>query len=115
MHSGFSALRSALPMNIKAHYPGHNVWARAEADIARIIAIWRDCLKQYGGPYLFGELSMAGAMYAPVCTRFHTYDVKLDRECAQYCERILSLPQMLEWIEAAKLEPDDIDELDIEF
>ena len=115
MHSGFSALRSALPMNIKAHYPGHKVWARAEADIVRIASIWRDCLARYGGPYLFGKLSMADAMYAPVCTRFRTYDVKLDALCTGYCEKILALPQMLEWIEAAKQEPDDIDEFDIEF
>ncbi len=115
MHAGFSALRSALPMNLRAHYPGHKVWARADADIARITSIWRECLEKYGGPYLFGELSMADAIYAPVCTRFRTYDVKLDWQCTEYCERILSLPQMLEWLEAAKLEPDDIDELDIEF
>ena len=115
MHSGFSSLRAALPMNLKAHYPGFKIWARAQADIDRITAIWRECLDTYGGPYLFGERSMADAMYAPVCTRFVTYDVNLDEQCAAYCKRIMALPEMVEWIEAAKQEPEEIDELDAEF
>ena len=115
MHSGFSALRSALPMNLKAHFPDFKVWSRAKADIDRITEIWRDCLKTYGGPFLFGKRSIADAMYAPVCTRFVTYDVKLDKECAAYCKSIMALPEVKEWIAAAKLEPEDIDELDVEF
>src|SRR6188768_3477558 len=82
MHSGFYNLRSALPMNLKAHHPGFKVWAGAQADIDRVMAVWRKCLSTYGGPYLFGKLTMADAMYAPVCTRFLTYDVKLDAQCA---------------------------------
>lgn len=86
MHSGFSALRSALPMNLRAHYPGFKVWARAQGDIDRIAAIWRDCLAAYRGPYLFGARCMADAMYAPVVTRFATYDVQLDEVSATYCQ-----------------------------
>ncbi len=115
MHSGFSALRSALPMNVKARFPGFRIWSRAQADIERIADIWRECLSAYGGPYLFGKLSMADAMYAPVVTRFLTYDVKLDRACADYAARIMAWPDMVEWIEAAKLEQTDIDELEVEF
>jgi glutathione S-transferase len=115
MHSGFSSLRSALPMNLKRTFPGHKVWARALADIERITTIWRECLADYGGPFLFGERSMADAMYAPVVTRFITYDVALDAPCAAYGRRIMALPEMAEWIAAAKREPDDIDELDMEF
>jgi glutathione S-transferase len=115
MHSGFSNLRSALPMNLKAHYPGFKVYAGARADIDRIAAIWRDCFANYKGPYLFGSISMADAMYAPVCSRFLTYDVALDTECAAYCRQMMELPQMLEWIEAAKAEPDELEELDAEF
>jgi glutathione S-transferase len=115
MHSGFSNLRSALPMNIKAHLPGFKVWTGARADIDRIVTIWRDCFSMYRGPYLFGTLSMADAMYAPVCTRFLTYDVKLDAQCAAYCDRILALPDMIEWVEAARIEPDELEELDAEF
>src|SRR5262249_35674685 len=113
MHSGFTNLRSALPMNLKSSYPGFKVWAGAQADIDRIGTIWRDALGQYGGPYLFGaKPTLADAMYAPVATRFETYDVKLDRTCADYCETVLNLPDMLEWIEAAKAEPDAVEELE---
>jgi glutathione S-transferase len=116
MHSGFTNLRSALPMNIKASYPGFKVWAGAQADIDRILTIWRDCFKRYGGPYLFGDTpTLADAMYAPVTTRFKTYNVSLDRGAADYCETILNLPDMLEWIEAAKEEPDAVEELEAEF
>lgn len=115
MHSGFHNLRSALPMNLKAHFPGYSVWSGAQGDIERVCAIWRECLDTYGGPYLFGGLSLADAMYAPVCTRFLTYNVKLDGDCAGYCETISSWPAMVEWTEAAKLEPDELEELDVEF
>lgn len=115
MHSGFYNLRSALPMNLKAHYPGFKVWSGAEADIARVIAIWHMCLEQSGGPFLFGTPTMADAMYAPVCTRFKTYGVKLDPVSQGYCDTIMTWPLMQPWIDAAKLEPDDIDELDAEF
>ena len=115
MHSGFANLRSALPMNLKAHYPGFKVWAGAQADIDRVTEIWRDCLKRYGGPYLFGERSMADAMYAPVCLRFLTYDVALDEASRAYCETIAQWPDLQRWIAEAKAEPDDVEELDAEF
>jgi glutathione S-transferase len=115
MHSGFSALRSALPMNLKGHFSGFKVWIRAQADVERIAEIWRECLTNYGGPFLFGERTMADAMYAPVVTRFVTYDVKLDRQCTAYGKRIMQMPEMMHWVEAAKLEPTDIDELEVEF
>jgi glutathione S-transferase len=116
MHSGFSNLRSALPMNIKAHYPGFKVWAGARADIDRIVAIWRECLTGSGGPFLFGgKPCTADAMFAPVVTRFITYDVSLEPDCAAYCTSILAMPAMQEWITAAKAEPDELEELDVEF
>src|SRR5215831_13482027 len=101
MHSGFTNLRSALPMNLKVRHPGFKVWAGAQADIDRITTIWRECLAAYHGPYLFGKLTMADAMYAPVVTRFLSYDVRLDRQCALYRQRIMELPDMLEWRSAA--------------
>jgi glutathione S-transferase len=116
MHSGFSNLRSALPMNLKAHFPGFKSWAGARADIDRVVAIWKDCFGQYKGPYLFGDKPCAAdAMYAPVCTRFLTYDVVLDSASAQYCKTIMALPYIQEWLEAAKVEPDELEELDVEF
>ena len=115
MHSGFYNLRSALPMNLKAHHPGFKVWAGAQADISRVVAIWRECLETYGGPYLFGRLTMADAMYAPVCTRFLTYDIKLDAVCAAYCSAIMEWPAMTEWVTDALAEPAELEELDVEF
>jgi glutathione S-transferase len=116
MHSGFINLRSALPMNLKAHYPGFKVWAGAQADIDRVLAIWRECLATSKGPYLFGgQPCTADAMYAPVVTRFLTYDVKLDAQSTAYCNAIMALPHMEEWITAAKAEPDELEELDVEF
>lgn len=116
MHSGFTNMRSALPMNIRAHYPGFKVWAGAQADIERIVAIWRGCLTAHGGPFLMGVApTLADAMYAPVCSRFTTYDVKLDGECEAYRARIMSLPLMQEWIEGALAEPEELEELGAEF
>jgi glutathione S-transferase len=116
MHSGFSALRTALPMNIKARFSNFKIWSRAQADIDRIVEIWRECMANYGGPYLFGDkVGMADAMYAPVVTRFLSYGVVLDPVCAAYCQRIMALPAMQEWVAQALLEPDDIDELEAEF
>jgi glutathione S-transferase len=116
MHSGFANLRSALPMNLKARYTNFKLWAGAQPDIDRVLEIWRDCLKRYDGPYLFGDApTLADAMYAPVCTRFLTYGVKIDRMSQDYCDTIMNLPDMIEWVEAAKAEPDAVEELDAEF
>jgi glutathione S-transferase len=116
MHSGFTNMRSALPMNLKAFHPGFKVWAGAQADIDRIVSIWRECLAASKGPFLFGKTpGMADAMFAPVVTRFITYDVKLDSDCAAYCKAIMALPAMQEWLEGAKAEPDEVVELDVEF
>ena len=115
MHSGFANLRAALPMNLKAKHPGFKVWAGAQSDIDRICVIWREQLAASGGPFLFGARSMADAMYAPVCTRFATYDVALDRACATYRDHILALPEMREWTSAALKEPDEVEELEVEF
>ena len=116
MHSGFASLRSALPMNLKGDFPGHKVWTRALADIERITTIWNECIEQYGGPFLFGaQRCMADAMYAPVATRFMTYHVKLDRISLLYCGQIMQMAEMKEWTAAARREPDEIDELDMDF
>ncbi len=116
MNSGFANLRASLPMNLKGKFPGHKVWAGAQPDIDRIVEIWTECLATYGGPFLFGkQRGMADAMYAPVATRFLTYDVKLNKPCLLYCQTIMAMPEMKEWVAAAKLEPDDIEELDMDF
>lgn len=116
MHQGFANLRSALPFHVKGRYPGFKVFAGALADIERVCTIWRDCLAQYGGPYLFGAApTLADAMYAPVVLRFHTYDVTLDAVCKRYADTVRAWPLVREYVAAAQLEPDDMEELDAEF
>lgn len=115
MHSGFHNLRSALPMNLKARHKAFKIFSGARPDVERIKAIWSECLSTYGGPYLFGALSVADAMYAPVCTRFRTYAVDLDPALSAYCESIFDWPLMREWTEGALAEPDEIIELEVEF
>ena len=120
MNSGFANLRASLPMNLKGlverRYPGHKIWGGAVPDIERIVEIWTECLATYGGPYLFGaQRGMADAMYAPVVTRFLTYDVKLNEACKAYCTTIMAMPEMQEWLAAAQLEPEEIEQLDMDF
>jgi glutathione S-transferase len=116
IHSGFTTLRASLPVNLKGHFPGFKVWSRAQSDIDRVCTIWLECLEKSGGPFLFGaRRTMADAMYAPVVTRFMTYDVKLPPQLAAYAKTIMTMPEMAEWIEAAREEPADIEELEVEY
>ena len=115
MHSGFYNLRSALPMNLKARHKAYKIFSGARPDIERIKAIWTECLDKYDGQFLFGDLSMADAMYAPVCARFLTYAVRLDGKLAAYQDRILQWSLMQEWTTDARAEPEELIELDVEF
>lgn len=115
MHSGFHNLRSALPMNLKARHASFKIFSGARPDIERIKTIWTECLDAYGGPYLFGDLSVADAMYAPVCTRFRTYAVALEPPLQAYADRILDWPLMQEWTTDACAEPEEMIELEVEF
>jgi len=115
IHSGFTTLRASLPVNLRGHFPNFKIWSRAQADIDRVSTIWRECLARSGGPFLFGERTMADAMYAPVVTRFTTYDVKLEPTLKAYVGTITAMPEMQQWIEAAKAEPADIEELEVEY
>ncbi len=116
MHSGFTNLRSALPMNLRAKIEGFRVFSGVEADVARITDIWTEALGQWGGPYLFGSSpTVADAMFAPVCTRFRTYGIELAPNLDAYCDAIYALEPMQRWLELAAQEPDHIDELDAEF
>ncbi len=115
IHSGFVTLRGSLPVNLKGHFPGFKIWTRAQADIDRVCTIWRDCLAVSGGPFLFGARTIADAMYAPVVTRFMTYDVKLEPRLKTYADTIMNMPEMIEWVAAAREEPSDIEELEVEY
>jgi len=111
MHAGFADLRNNMPMNIRASYPGKGMTPQVRTDIERITGLWRDCRKRFAGAapkddgFLFGSISAADAMYAPVVTRLRTYGVTVDSDTDAYCKAILAHPPMKEWIDAAKNEP----------
>ena len=112
MHSSFPALRGQFPMNIRSSFPGREVTPEAQADINRVMAIWRRCRNNFGegnGDFLFGRFTIADAMYAPVVTRFRTYKFDLEREADSYCDVIMAMPAMQEWAAAARNEPMVID------
>jgi glutathione S-transferase len=117
IHAGFNRLRSACPMNIRGKTPiGYNPLVTAENDVARIVAIWHDCLAKSEGPFLFGARpNMADAMYAPVVLRFMTYSIALDPQCQAYSDAVLSLPAMQEWMDAAMAEVEEEIEFEGEF
>jgi len=81
-----------------------------QADIDRITAIWRECRQNFGagGEMLFGEFTIADAMFAPVVLRFVTYGVQLDAIAQSYAEAVLVLPAMQEWLKTAAAEPETI-------
>lgn len=106
MHSGFQNLRQSMPMNCRAKLPGKGMTPSVQADIDRITGIWRDCRQKFGtgGEMLFGEFTIADAMFAPVVSRFTTYGVQLDPVSKAYAEAIWALPAMQEWVAAAQTE-----------
>jgi glutathione S-transferase len=107
MHSGFSNLRQNMTMDIRARKPGQGRAPGVAEDIARIQALWNDCRARFGqgGPFLFGHFSIADAFYAPVVTRFVTYEVELDAVSRAYRDTVLELPALKTWTEAALKEP----------
>ena len=107
MHAGFGALRTHMPMDIRGSYPGRGREPGVTEDIARIVSLWRDCRETYGagGDFLFGAPTLADAAFAPVVTRFVTYEVALDGPAAAYRDAVLAWPALREWSEAARAEP----------
>ena len=114
MHSGFTALRSACPMNIEAHLPdtGALIWrdqSAVRADVARLVEMWSTLLAQYGGPMLFGDFTIADAYFAPVCMRLHAYALPVPPHIAAYVDRVRELPGFKTWIDEALAEKDFLD------
>lgn len=118
MHAGFGALRSALPMNLGKRYAHRDRGEKVAADVARVVAIWKDARARFGanGPFLFGaDFTAADAMYAPVVTRLDTYGWPVDGETRAYMDAILALPAYREWLAEALRETwivahDEVDE-----
>jgi len=129
MHSGFGALRAACPMNIEARLPGVGqlIWRDkpgVQADVQRLVTMWSDLLAVHSGtgtpgvshseetaptanaPFLFGHFTIADAFFAPVCTRLQTYGLPVPPPIAAYISRVLALPGVKAWTDAAMLEHD---------
>jgi len=102
MHAGFSQLRTHMPMNLRASHLGKGRTPEVERDIARVVAIWNDCRAKFQrqGKFLFGNLTIADAMFAPVVTRFRTYGVELTGYASDYAQTMLNLPAFKEWEQA---------------
>lgn len=114
MHSGFTGLRSHCPMNIEARLPeqGALIWrdqAAVRDDVARLVAMWQQCLQTSGGPMLFGSFTVADAYFAPVCTRLVSYALPLPSDVQAYVQRVCSLPGVKAWIDGALAEHDFLD------
>lgn len=107
MHAGFSALRSACPMNLRRARKAVPLSDAVRDDVGRIEHIWRDCRRRFGkgGRFLFGKFSNADAMFAPVATRFETYMVPVADDTRAYVANVVSTPAFLAWKDAALKEP----------
>jgi glutathione S-transferase len=106
MHSSFGALRTAMPMNVRAHYPGFLQTLAVRQDVARISAIWQACLERFGGhgPFLFGAFSLVDAFFAPVVMRFTSYDVQLTPPLTAYVDAVRAQPFVKDWVARADLD-----------
>lgn len=113
MHSGFSALRAELPMNLKRSPAPVATSPAAAADIARVQALWSAALAHSAGPFLFGDFGIADAFYAPVATRFRSYAVPLSADCAAYCDALYALPAMQQWCAEAAREVESLPKYDV--
>ena len=115
MHSGFTALRGACPMNIEASLPdvGRLIWRDqpgVRADVARLCGLWGDLLAaQPAGSLLFGAFTVADAFFAPVCMRIRTYDLPVPADIRAYVDRVAALPGVKAWIDGALAEQDFLD------
>jgi glutathione S-transferase len=106
MHAGFRGLRMAMPMNLGRSFAGRGRTPDALADIARIEAIWAEALAAHGGPFLFGHaFTLADAMYAPVVTRFLTWQPELTETSRGYCGAVRAHPLVARWYDEAAAEP----------
>lgn len=115
MHGGFTALRNAAPMNLRASHPGKVDLDVVADDLKRIERLWGDLLSRSGGPYLFGNFTAADAMFAPVATRIRTYELPTTDLAGEYVEAIYALPAFQEWFAEATKEPWVVEHDEIDF
>src|SRR5690606_1450514 len=113
MHSGFGHLRTDAPMNIRRRTDASRMTPDGLADAAKVDALWQDWIARSGGPFLFGQWSIADAMYAPVVTRFVTYAIPRSAGAENYIQLMLAEPHMAAWIADAGKETRQLPRSDI--
>ncbi|MFK8078108.1 MAG: glutathione S-transferase family protein [Granulosicoccus sp.] len=113
MHSSFAALREAMPMNCRRLVKGFTPTLDVQIDINRIVQLFEDALQQSDGPWLFGSYTVADAMYAPIATRFNTYQIKLPALSQRYVDRTLNDAPMQDWFAASRAEDAVIDKAEV--
>lgn len=106
MHSSFMAVRSNMPMNLRASRPGAGRGPGVEEHIQRIVEIWETCRRDFrrDGDLLFGAFSIADAFYAPIVSRFRTYGVDPGGIAGEYMDAVWALPAMCDWAKKARSE-----------
>jgi glutathione S-transferase len=116
MHSSYLNIRNELPMNCRKVFNAIKLSNEAAREVDRISWIWRKCRNEYGntGEWLFGEFTIADAMFAPIALRFHGYSIPLSGVEESYVKSVLNHPGIIDWIEAGKLESEIIEEAEIE-
>lgn len=102
MHSGFTGLRSYMPMDLRHDEVLEVIPVEAQTDIERITALWRECraASNCSGPFLFGAPGIIDAFFAPVAVRLRTYRVELPADAAAYVEAIYQWPAFKRWQQA---------------
>jgi glutathione S-transferase len=112
MHAGFQAVRQTCPMHLGARFATPPITDGLQASIDRVEDIWSEARNRFGGgqPFLYGAFSAADAMYAPVVTRFESYQIPVRESTRVYMDAILSHPAFVAWRQAALAEPWSIPE-----
>lgn len=116
MHSSFFNIRNELPMNCRKKFSNVELSNDAKQEVTRIVDIWRMCRAEFGkgGEWLFGEYSIADAMFAPIAIRFAGYSIQLDGVAKAYVQSVLKQPCIVDWMRQGRLEKAVIDEDEIE-
>ena len=106
VHAGFTALRTACPMNVRRRFEGFDLPPEARADVVRILTLWAEARARFGrgGPFLFGTFCAADIIFAPIVSRFLTYDIPVPGFAAAYMQAVWEHEWLRAWVSAAENE-----------
>jgi glutathione S-transferase len=113
VHSSLNFMREAMPVNTRGRNRVANVTPEVERDLERVREIWATCIEENGGPWLLGEFGAADIMFAPIATRFQTYDVPVAGSAREFYARILDHPLLVEWLDQGKAENSHIEQFEL--